>query len=166
MDVVPELVPVSGQVGVADHWWLSYAGIRLGSSERVVTAFGPSLTLDAGGVLGAESGYPAPLAVTVATTTNVMQWGYATNHFEVIHTNGTLFLTNVWANVAHAQYSMVYLHNSNAQPFSVQGLDYWNSNGCEIAAMPPLSLYNKLMFERDARGVRTGYVISTNTVSK
>jgi hypothetical protein len=61
---------------------------------------------------------------------------------------------------------MVYLHNSNAQPFSVQGLDYWNSNGCEIAAMPQLSLYNKLMFERDARGVKTGYVISTNTVSK
>jgi hypothetical protein len=61
---------------------------------------------------------------------------------------------------------MVYLHNSNAQPFSVQGLDYWNSNGCEIASMPPLNKFNKLMFERDTRGVRTGYVISTNTVSK
>jgi len=114
---------------------------------------------------GPSGGYPAPLAVTTDTTTNVVTWGYATNHFEIVHTNGTLFLTNLWAGATHAQHAYVYLHNSNAQPWSVQGVTQWVSNGNFTASMPPTAQYNELMFQRDVRGVVKGYVVVTNGVS-
>jgi hypothetical protein len=114
----------------------------------------------------AVSGYPAPLAVTTDTTTNVIQWGYATNHFEIVHTNGTLFLTNLWlAGATHVQHSYLYLHNSNSQPWSVQGVSQWCSDGNFTASMPPTAVYNELMFQRDVRGIVKGYVVVTNGVS-
>jgi hypothetical protein len=175
MDVVPELVPVSGQVGVADHWWLKYAGIRIGDSESVVTAFGSDFSVNAEGVLGVNTASNAlalgdiaaaqyatnvgPVTLTSAATVTVSYAKATEWQLAVTNPSVTLTMGSDWpTNAAHYVPVSVLL-----------GTNEWRYNGASItnwagASFPSLTNAgpSSLILHRPAWGVkwavRGGYV--------